>query len=87
MHFNHSHRLSVPLASLLGHPELGGSYWTVETHVAHIYKKLHVHSRAQAVAKYFGIFWKLMFCKMCYTYLGGYVIFLTEQESRGGIHG
>ncbi|MEI7902390.1 MAG: response regulator transcription factor [bacterium] len=30
------------------------SYWTVETHVAHIYQKLHVRSRAQAVAKYFG---------------------------------
>lgn len=30
------------------------SYWTVETHVAHIYQKLHVRSRAQAVAKYLG---------------------------------
>ena len=27
------------------------SYWTVQTHVRRIYKKLHVHSRAQAVAK------------------------------------
>lgn len=34
--------------------ELGMSYWTVETHVAHIYQKLHVRSRAQAVAKYLG---------------------------------
>lgn len=30
------------------------SYWTVETHVTHIYQKLHVRSRAQAVAKYLG---------------------------------
>ena len=28
------------------------SYWTVQTHVGRIYKKLHVHSRAQAVAKF-----------------------------------
>jgi len=28
------------------------SYWTVQTHVGRIYKKLHVQSRAQAVAKY-----------------------------------
>ena len=34
--------------------ELTMSYWTVETHVAHIYQKLHVRSRAQAVAKYLG---------------------------------
>lgn len=32
--------------------QLGISYWTVQTHVGRIYKKLHVHSRAQAVAKY-----------------------------------
>ena len=31
---------------------LGISYWTVETHVKHIYEKLHVRSRAEAVAKY-----------------------------------
>lgn len=34
---------------------LSMSYWTVETHVAHIYRKLHVRSRAQAVAKYLGV--------------------------------
>lgn len=34
--------------------QLGVSYWTVETHVAHIYQKLHVRSRAQAVAKFLG---------------------------------
>jgi len=28
------------------------SYWTVQTHIGRIYEKLHVHSRAQAVAKY-----------------------------------
>lgn len=33
---------------------LGISYWTVQTHIARIYEKLHVHSRAQAVAKYHG---------------------------------
>ena len=33
---------------------LSMSYWTVETHVAHIYQKLHVRSRAQAVARYLG---------------------------------
>lgn len=33
--------------------ELGVGYWTIETHIAHIYQKLHVRSRAQAVAKYF----------------------------------
>jgi DNA-binding NarL/FixJ family response regulator len=32
--------------------QLGMSYWTVETHVAHIYRKLHVRSRAQAVARF-----------------------------------
>jgi len=32
--------------------QLGISYWTVQTHVGRIYKKLHVHSRSQAVAKY-----------------------------------
>lgn len=30
------------------------SYWTVQTYIARIYEKLHVHSRAQAVAKYMG---------------------------------
>jgi DNA-binding NarL/FixJ family response regulator len=30
------------------------SYWTVETHITHIYQKLHVRSRAQAAAKYLG---------------------------------
>lgn len=34
--------------------QLGISYWTIEDHVANIYKKLHVRSRAQAVAKYIG---------------------------------
>lgn len=34
--------------------QLGISCWTVETYVAGIYKKLHVHSRTQAVAKYLG---------------------------------
>lgn len=32
--------------------KLGVSYWTIQTHVGRIYKKLHVHSRAQAVAKF-----------------------------------
>jgi DNA-binding NarL/FixJ family response regulator len=32
--------------------QLSISYWTVQTHVGRIYKKLHVHSRAQAVAKF-----------------------------------
>ena len=27
---------------------------TVNTHIRHIYEKLHVHSRGQAVAKYLG---------------------------------
>jgi len=31
---------------------LGISYWTVQTHVGRLYKKLHVLSRAQAVAKF-----------------------------------
>jgi DNA-binding NarL/FixJ family response regulator len=34
--------------------QLGVSYWTVQTYIARIYEKLHVHSRAQAVAKYLG---------------------------------
>jgi DNA-binding NarL/FixJ family response regulator len=34
--------------------QLGISYWTVQTHIGRIYEKLHVHSRAQAVAKYCG---------------------------------
>lgn len=34
--------------------KLGISYWTVQTHIARIYEKLHVHSRAQAVAKFHG---------------------------------
>jgi len=32
--------------------QLGISYSTVHTHIEHIYHKLHVRSRAQAVAKY-----------------------------------
>jgi DNA-binding NarL/FixJ family response regulator len=32
--------------------KLGISYWTVQTHVGRLYKKLHVHTRAQAVAKF-----------------------------------
>jgi len=32
--------------------KLGISYWTIQTHVGRIYKKLHVHSRSQAVAKF-----------------------------------
>jgi len=31
------------------------SYSTVHTHIEHIYHKLHVQSRAQAVAKYLGV--------------------------------
>ena len=31
------------------------SYSTVHTHIEHIYHKLHVRSRAQAVAKYLGV--------------------------------
>lgn len=31
--------------------ELSISYWTVQTHIGRIYEKLHVHSRAQAVAR------------------------------------
>ena len=34
--------------------QLGISYWTVQEYIARIYQKLHVHSRAQAVAKYLG---------------------------------
>ena len=34
--------------------QLGISYWTVQEYIARIYKKLHVHSRSQAVAKYLG---------------------------------
>ena len=34
---------------------LGISYWTVQTHISRIYEKLHVRSRAQAVAKYLGV--------------------------------
>lgn len=34
--------------------QIGISYWTVQTHIARIYEKLHVHSRAQAVAKCLG---------------------------------
>jgi DNA-binding NarL/FixJ family response regulator len=30
------------------------SYWTVVGHVRHIYEKLHVRSRAEAIAKYLG---------------------------------
>jgi DNA-binding NarL/FixJ family response regulator len=35
-------------------PQLGVSFWTIEERVANIYKKLHVRSRAEAVAKYLG---------------------------------
>jgi DNA-binding NarL/FixJ family response regulator len=31
--------------------KLSVSYWTVQTHIGRIYEKLHVHSRAQAVAR------------------------------------
>ena len=31
--------------------KLNASYATVRTHIEHIYEKLHVNSRAQAVAK------------------------------------
>ena len=34
--------------------QLGIGYWTVQEYIARIYQKLHVHSRAQAVAKYLG---------------------------------
>lgn len=33
--------------------QLGIGYWTIETHISHIYQKLHVRTRAQAVAKFF----------------------------------
>ena len=32
--------------------QLGVSFWTIHTHIARIYEKLHVHSRSQAMAKY-----------------------------------
>ncbi|MEI9963184.1 MAG: response regulator transcription factor [Limisphaerales bacterium] len=35
--------------------QMGISYSTVHTHIEHIYHKLHVRSRAQAVAKYLGV--------------------------------
>ncbi len=35
--------------------QIGISYSTVHTHIEHIYHKLHVRSRAQAVAKYLGV--------------------------------
>ncbi|HWD18256.1 MAG TPA: response regulator transcription factor [Verrucomicrobiae bacterium] len=35
--------------------QIGISYSTVHTHIEHIYHKLHVQSRAQAVAKYLGV--------------------------------
>jgi DNA-binding NarL/FixJ family response regulator len=34
--------------------QLDISYWTVVRHVSHIYEKLHVRSRTEAVAKYLG---------------------------------
>jgi len=33
---------------------LASSYATIRTHIEHIYEKLHVNSRAQAVARYGG---------------------------------
>jgi DNA-binding NarL/FixJ family response regulator len=35
--------------------QIGISYSTVHTHIEHIYHKLRVRSRAQAVAKYLGV--------------------------------
>lgn len=35
--------------------KLGISYWTVQTHVARIYRKLQVRTRSQAVAKVHGL--------------------------------
>lgn len=35
--------------------KLGISYWTVQTHVARIYRKLQVRTRSQAVAKLHGL--------------------------------
>jgi DNA-binding NarL/FixJ family response regulator len=35
--------------------QIGISYSTVHKHIEHIYHKLHVRSRAQAVAKYLGV--------------------------------
>ena len=34
--------------------ELGIAMDTLRTHATRIYRKLHVHSRSQAVAKFFG---------------------------------
>jgi DNA-binding NarL/FixJ family response regulator len=34
---------------------IGISYSTVHTHIERIYQKLHVQSRAQAVARYLGV--------------------------------
>jgi len=33
--------------------KLGMAYETVREHLKHIYEKLHVHSRTEAVARYF----------------------------------
>jgi DNA-binding NarL/FixJ family response regulator len=35
--------------------QLGISFHTVQTHTARVYEKLHVRSRAQAVAKFLGV--------------------------------
>jgi DNA-binding NarL/FixJ family response regulator len=35
--------------------QLNMSYWTVVGHTRHIYEKLHVRSRSQAIAKYIGV--------------------------------
>src|SRR5271163_4589498 len=41
---------------------MGISYGTVHTHIEHIYHKLHVRSRAQAVARYLRV-WTCVFSR------------------------